>query len=458
MKGSSSFACGACGYRASKWLGRCPECGDWNSLAEVPAEPRSASRLLPSQGSEPIPFDEIDGTAAPRIATGLQEFDRVLGGGVVPGSLVLVGGDPGIGKSTLLLQVASRLAGKPGRVLYVSGEESESQVRMRGDRLRVRTEGLLFLPEIGLERILDVARRTAPTALIVDSIQTVHSEGLPSAPGSVAQVREAAARLLFLAKETGIPVLVIGHVNKEGAIAGPRALEHIVDTVLYFEGERHHAHRILRSEKNRFGPTNEIGVFEMTGSGLVPVADPSRLFLGEARGRGPGSVVHPAIEGTRPLLVELQALVTDPGAGQGRRVSFGIESGRLAILVAVLERQMEVAMTGRDIYVNVAGGIQLSDPAADLAVLVALFSSLADRPVPHETVVFGEVGLTGEVRPVGRALERLQEAARLRFRRAIFPAGNASGAPETPHPLAVSDVREALGRAMEQESSATNGG
>jgi DNA repair protein RadA/Sms len=444
---SVGFRCAECGHRSGKWLGRCPDCQAWNSFAEEQDRPGR-----PRQGGpppEPVPFDEIDAETAPRIGTGISEFDRVLGGGVVPGSLVLIGGDPGIGKSTLLLQVASRLAGKPGRVLYVSGEESQAQVRMRGERLGVRSHGLLFLAETALERILDAVGAAKPGALVVDSIQTVTSETLPSAAGSVGQVREAAARLLFLAKATGTPTFVIGHVTKEGAIAGPRALEHIVDTVLYFEGERHHAHRILRAVKNRFGPTNEIGIFEMTGAGLAPVPDPSRIFLGDAREPAAGSVVLPTLEGSRPLLVELQALVAEPGPGPGRRVAFGIEPGRLAILVAVLERQIGTSLAGRDIYVNVAGGFQVQDPAADLAAAAALASSLRGRRVDGRTVVFGELGLTGEVRPGGRALERLQEARRLGFRRAVFPRGNAAGAPDSPTPVPVARLDEALGALLD---------
>jgi DNA repair protein RadA/Sms len=362
---------------------------------------------------------------------------------VVPGSLVLIGGDPGIGKSTLLLQVAARMAGKPGRVLYVSGEESQSQVRLRGDRLGVHSPGLLLLPETSLQKILEGVQQTRASCLVVDSIQTTYSESLPSAPGSLAQIRDAAARLLFLAKGSGIPVFVIGHVTKEGTLAGPRALEHIVDTVLYFEGERHHDHRILRTTKNRFGPTNELGLFRMTGEGLDPVPDASRLFLGERSDRGPGSVVLPTIEGTRPILVEVQALAGGEASGQGRRVAQGFDPGRLALLVAVLERETGMLLSGRDIYVNVAGGVQVQDPASDLAVLSALASSLRGRAVAPAHVVFGEVGLTGEVRPVGRSLERLGEAGRLGFERAVLPAG-VPDAGEGPVQTPVSALREAL--------------
>jgi DNA repair protein RadA/Sms len=420
----TGFLCSECGHRAAKWLGRCPECQSWNSLAPDEQEAKATARGL-GGGSEPIPFDEIDTAQVPRVGTGIGEFDRVLGGGVVPGSMVLIGGDPGIGKSTLLLQVAARMAGKPGRVLYVSGEESQAQVRLRGDRLDVHSAGLLLLPETSLQKILESVELTRASCLVVDSIQTTYSESLPSAPGSLAQVRETAARLLFLAKDTGTPVFVIGHVTKEGTLAGPRALEHIVDTVLYFEGERHHDHRILRTTKNRFGPTNELGLFRMTGSGLEPVPDASRLFLGDGVHKGPGSVVLPTIEGTRPILVEVQALAGGEARTQGRRVAQGFDPGRLSLLVAVLERETGVFLSGRDIYINVAGGVQVQDPASDLAVLAALASSLRGVPVAASHVVFGEVGLTGEVRPVGRALERLSEAGRLGFRHAVMPTGGA---------------------------------
>jgi DNA repair protein RadA/Sms len=427
MRSGPAFRCADCGHRAPKWLGRCPECGAWNTFAEEATTP--SGRRAPPAARDAVPFDEIDPQAAPRLRSGISEFDRALGGGVVPGSLVLVGGDPGIGKSTLMLQVASALAGKPAPVLYVSGEESDSQVRQRGDRLGVRSAGLLFLPETRLETILAAADRAQPTALVVDSIQTLSSDDIPSAPGSLSQVREAAARLLIHAKGTGLPIFAVGHVTKDGAIAGPRALEHIVDVVLYLEGERHHSHRILRAVKNRFGPTSEIGIFEMTGAGLAPVADPSRLFLGDEVTRGPGSAVLASVEGSRPLLVEIQALVGDPGVSSGRRVSLGIDAGRVALLVAVLERHCGRSLAGRDLFVNVAGGFELDDPAADLATLAAIASSLEGIPLPPRLAIFGEVGLTGEVRTVGRAAERLQEAARLGFGRAIVPAGNAATAP-----------------------------
>ncbi len=440
MKG---FLCSECSHRAAKWLGRCPECQSWNSLLPDETGTAMAARGLGAGSSEAVPFDEIDTSAAARVRTGISEFDRVLGGGVVPGSLVLIGGDPGIGKSTLLLQVAARMAGKPGRVLYVSGEESQSQVRLRGDRLDIHSAGLLLLPETSLQKILESVERTRASCLVVDSIQTTYSDTLPSAPGSLAQVRETAARLLFLAKSSAVPVFVIGHVTKEGTLAGPRALEHIVDTVLYFEGERHHDHRILRTTKNRFGPTNELGLFRMTGAGLEPVPDASRLFLGERNGRGPGSVVLPTIEGTRPILVEVQALAGGEARGQGRRVAQGFDPGRLALLVAVLERETGMQLSGRDIYVNVAGGVQVQDPASDLAVLSALASSLRGVAVPASHVVFGEVGLTGEVRPVGRALERLAEAGRLGFRHAVMPVGGAALEPD-PARTEVSGLGEAL--------------
>jgi len=443
VRSAPTFRCGDCGHRTPKWLGHCPECGAWNTFLEESAAPAGRRPQAPER--EAVPFDEIDPAAAPRLRSGISEFDRALGGGVVPGSLVLVGGDPGVGKSTLMLQVASALAGKPAPVLYVSGEESDSQVRQRGDRLGVRSAGLLFLPETRLDAILSAAEKTRPTAMVVDSIQTLAADGIASAPGSLSQVREAAARLLIHAKSTGLPIFAVGHVTKDGAIAGPRALEHIVDVVLYLEGERHHSHRILRAVKNRFGPTSEIGVFEMTGAGLAPVADPSRLFLGDEATRGPGSAVLASVEGTRPLLLEIQALVGEPGVSSGRRVSLGIDAGRVALLVAVLERHCGRHLAGRDLFVNVAGGFELDDPAADLAALAAIASSLEGIPLPPRLAIFGEVGLTGEVRTVGRAAERLQEAARLGFARAVLPAGNGATAPAGLALSAVRTLPEAIG-------------
>jgi DNA repair protein RadA/Sms len=425
MKPGPSHGCTECGYRSPKWLGRCPECGAWNSMVEEAAAPRKSRRGPVTPSRDPIPFDKIGSSSAPRLKTGISEFDRVLGGGVVPGSLVLVGGDPGIGKSTLLLQVAARLAGNLGPVLYVSGEESDGQIRMRADRLGVDPSNLLFLAETALEHILEAAPKAGASALIVDSIQTVYSEEHPSAPGSLAQVREAAARLLFLAKRTGIPVFVIGHVTKDSSIAGPRTLEHIVDTVLYFEGDAHHTYRLLRAVKNRFGPTNELGVFEMRSSGLAEVTDLTGVFVSRQRGAAPGSVVVPTIEGTRALLVEVQALVTRATYGTPERKVSGLDRNRVAMLLAVIEKRAGLALADHDVFVNAVGGVRIVEPAADLAVAVAIASSFVDKPISSELVAIGEVGLAGEVRGVPQMDARLREAAKLGATRALVPRESA---------------------------------
>jgi len=400
-------------------MGRCPDCGQWNSMVEERESPWKAEGSRPS--AEPVALTAVEAGAGARTASGMGELDRVLGGGIVSGSVVLVGGDPGIGKSTLLLQCVSRL---PGRVLYVSGEESPAQIKLRAERMSLAPENVMLFPETSLENIIQAAGRMKPDALVVDSIQTIYSSELDSAPGSVSQVREAAARLLTYAKGTGVPVFIIGHVTKEGAIAGPRVLEHIVDTVLYFEGDRGHPYRILRTVKNRFGSTNEIGVFEMSDAGLREIENPSELFLSE-RPRGvAGSVVAASMEGTRPLLVEIQALVSRSNFGVPRRTSIGVEFQRVNMLVAVLEKLGGMALGGMDIFVNVVGGLRLVEPAADLAVALAITSSLREAPVGPEVFVFGEMGLSGEVRAVGQAETRLKEAAKIGFRRAIVPEGN----------------------------------
>ena len=357
----------------------------------------------------------------------MTEFDRVLGGGIVPGSLILIGGDPGIGKSTLLLQVADRLSGLGQSVLYVSGEESERQIKMRGERLGVRAEHLYLLPETNLESILDEVERDEPGAVIVDSIQTVFSSKVESAPGSVSQVREVAGQFLTLAKGRGVPVFLIGHVTKEGSIAGPKALEHIVDTVLYFEGERHHNHRIVRATKNRFGAANELGIFEMTGEGLVAVANPSEMFLQERPQGAAGSVVTACMEGTRPVLVEVQALVAGSKYGTGRRVAQGFDTNRMALLIAMLEKRVGLQLMGDDVFVNVAGGLVIDEPAADLGVVAAIASSFRNRPLDPHTAVFGEVGLTGEVRGALQAQARAREAQALGFKKVVMPATNTAG-------------------------------
>ncbi len=449
--GRTVFACQACGAQASKWLGRCPECGAWNSLVEEPVrhaagagEPRRTG--LAADAAAARLYDEIEMPDIARLASGIDEFDRVLGGGIVPGSVVLLGGEPGIGKSTLLLQAAAATARTLGPVLYASGEESEQQVKMRGERLGVHAAPLYLLAESCLEHILAAVDRVQPVALIVDSIQTVFSGKLQSAPGSIGQVREAAAQLLFTAKGRGLPTFLVGHVTKDGSLAGPKVLEHVVDTVLYFEGERHHAHRIVRAVKNRFGPVSELGVFEMTGAGLRAVPSPSELFLSERAASVPGSAVLCSIEGSRPILVEVQALVSSGAYGTSRRTASGLDHNRLALLLAVLEKRAGLELAGEDVFLNIAGGLIVDEPAADLAVVAAVASSLRNRAVQPGTAVFGEVGLAGEVRATPQAALRIREASQLGFTRCVMPTGNASpaAAGERCRQVGVGTVEEAL--------------
>ena len=424
----SIYACTACGAQQPRWLGRCPECGSWSSLVEerasaAPSE-ASAEWLLAAPAdaaSKPRALGEIDAEALTRLSTALPELDRVLGGGLVPGSVVLLAGDPGVGKSTLALQLAAGLA--PAPVLYISGEESPEQIRIRADRMAVLPTNLALLAETRVESLAGPWRDLAPSAVIVDSIQTLRCERVESAPGSVAQVRECAALLAAAAKRSGAALVLVGHVTREGTIAGPRVLEHLVDVVLYFDGDRGHAFRLLRAQKNRFGSTQELGVFHMTGAGLEAVANPSELFLAERRGDTPGSCVATLVEGSRPLLVEIQALVAPAGYGTARRTALGIDDGRLALLVAVLDRRAGVDLVSRDVFVNVAGGVRVSEPGADLAVALALASSRLDRALPGDTAACGEIGLGGEIRRVPRLDLRLREAARLGFRRILVPEG-----------------------------------
>ena len=396
--------------------------------------------------SGPQLYADIDTVVAERISTGVAEFDRVLGGGVVPGSLVLLGGEPGIGKSTLLLQAAAHFANAVGPVLYSSGEESEHQIKSRGDRLGVEPGPLYILAETCLERILEEIARLRPSFVIVDSVQTVFSLKFQSAPGSIGQVRESATQLLFAAKGQNIPTFLVGHVTKDGALAGPKALEHIVDTVLYFEGEKHHAHRVIRAVKNRFGAVSELGVFEMTGRGLRGVANPSELFLAERRAGAAGSAVLSCVEGSRPLLVEVQALVSSSTYGNARRMASGVDQNRLSLLLAVLEKRAGLNLVADDVFVNVAGGIAVDEPAADLAITGAVASSLRNRPIRQGTAVFGEVGLAGEVRGVSQASLRVRESAQMGFTRCVVPEGNCS--PEDVPPgieiVGVKTVTEAL--------------
>jgi len=441
----STYVCQACGSQSQKWLGRCPDCGGWNTFVEESfAEPAALPRgTVPALGGGGVRlYADVDTVVSERHSTGISEFDRVLGGGIVPGSLVLLGGEPGIGKSTLLLQAAAHFARTLGPVLYCSGEESEHQIKMRGDRLGVDAGPLYLLAETCLERLIEAVDRLRPALLIVDSIQTVFSLKIPSAPGSVSQVRQAATDLLFTAKGRNLPTILVGHVTKDGSLAGPKVLEHVVDTVLYFEGQQHHTHRVVRAVKNRFGAVSELGVFEMTASGLRAVPNPSALFLAERPLGVPGSAVLCAMEGSRPMLVEVQALVSAATFGNARRTANGLEPSRLALLLAVLDKRVGLNLATDDVFVNVAGGLSVTEPAADLAVLAAVASSLRNRAIPPDVVVFGEVGLAGEVRATSQAALRVREAAQLGFRRCVVPEANAS-MEDLPGGLSIVGVRTA---------------
>jgi DNA repair protein RadA/Sms len=420
------FVCQECAAQAPKWMGRCTECGAWNALVEergaAPTTP--AAHRYAQTGGGATRYADVSASDAARVSTGIDELDRVLGGGVVPGSLVLLGGEPGVGKSTLLLQAAVHFARQTGSVLYASGEESEHQIKSRGERLGVDDAPLFLLAETCLERILEEAERLTPSLLIVDSVQTVFSTKFQSAPGSIGQVREAATQFLFAAKGRNVPTILVGHVTKDGSLAGPKVLEHVVDTVLSFEGERHHAHRVIRAVKNRFGAVNELGVFEMTGTGLRPVPNPSALFLSERASGTPGSAVFCSVEGSRPILVEVQALVGTSTYGTARRTTVGVDQHRLALLLAVLEKRAGLHLAGEDVYVNVAGGMSLNEPAADLGVVAAVVSSVRTRAQAPSTAVFGEVGLSGEIRGIPQAALRVREAARMGFTRIVMPEAN----------------------------------
>jgi DNA repair protein RadA/Sms len=424
-KTKTSFFCQHCGYMSPKWLGKCPSCNGWNCFAEeLVSEPDSGSRAEMAFNGKPMPIEEIPAEEGERTLTGIVEIDRVLGGGIVSGSAILIGGEPGIGKSTLMLQVMKNLAQNGQKVLYVSGEESAHQIKLRSNRIGAAARDLLVLVEVSLEKILEQIKKIEPAIVVIDSIQTVYSGDLMSAPGSVGQVREASSRLILSAKKNGIPVFLIGHVTKDGSIAGPKVLEHMVDTVLYFEGDSGHAYRIIRSIKNRFGPTNEIGVFEMQDNGLKEVPNPSAFFLAERPQNAPGSVVVSSLEGTRPILVEIQALVSQSNLGMPRRTAIGVDHNRVSLLVAVLDKICGLHLGGSDIFINVAGGVRVEEPAVDLGVVAAMASSFLDRPVDARTVILGEVGLTGEVRAVSQMEIRVKEAARLGFNRCIVPRTN----------------------------------
>jgi DNA repair protein RadA/Sms len=420
------FTCQSCGYQSPKWLGKCPDCGGWDGFVE---ERQATGALAVTRNavvapSAPVPIDSIEIDHEQRLLTTIHEFDRVLGGGLVPGTLVLVGGDPGIGKSTLMLQALHGLAGQGRKVLYVSGEESIRQIRLRSKRLETVSPGLLVVSEVEVDAILAMVDSIKPEVLVIDSIQTMFSSELGSAPGSVSQVREATVRLMLMAKRSGIPAFLVGHVTKDGAIAGPKLLEHMVDTVLYFEGDRNHIFRVLRAVKNRFGSTNEIGVFEMKDRGLEEVANPSAVFLSGRPASAAGSVVAASMEGTRPILVELQALTSGTNFGTPRRTILGLDPNRVALLAAVMEKKIGMHLMGYDLFMNVAGGVRVIEPAVDLAIVAAIASSFLDKPVPDRTVVMGEVGLTGEVRAIGQADTRIYESAKMGFNRCIVPQSN----------------------------------
>ncbi|WP_199154850.1 DNA repair protein RadA [Chromobacterium sp. ASV23] len=425
-KSKTVFSCTECGGQAPKWQGQCPHCNAWNTLVESVAAPAAAGPRFQSWAANVTQvqkLSEVQTEETPRDPSGIDELDRVLGGGIVRGAVVLIGGDPGIGKSTLLLQALSQI-GRNRKVLYVSGEESAQQIALRASRLALDTSSVNLLAEICIENILATLKRELPEVVVIDSIQTLYTEQVTSAPGSVSQVRECAAQLTRMAKQSGITVLLVGHVTKEGSLAGPRVLEHMVDTVLYFEGDSHSSYRMIRAIKNRFGAVNELGVFAMTDRGLKGVSNPSAIFLSSYRDDVAGSCVLVTQEGTRPLLVEIQALVDDCHGFQPKRLTVGLEQNRLAMLLAVLHRHGGVACFDQDVFLNAVGGVKINEPAADLAIILAMVSSLRNKALPEKLVVFGEVGLAGEVRPVTRGQERLKEAAKLGFTRAIVPSAN----------------------------------
>jgi DNA repair protein RadA/Sms len=428
-KAKTNYTCTECGGVSNKWAGQCPACGQWNTLVETLVETPGVNRYSNqpqglAQTAPVLSLVDIEAIDVPRFGTGIEEFDRVLGGGLVPGGVVLIGGDPGIGKSTLLLQALGNIS-KLKHVLYVSGEESGSQIALRAKRLAVDAKDLKLQAEIQLEKILSTLAEHKPDVAVIDSIQTIYSDALSSAPGSVAQVRECAAQLTRFAKTSDTTIIMVGHVTKEGALAGPRVLEHIVDTVLYFEGDTHSSFRLVRAFKNRFGAVNELGVFAMTEKGLKGVSNPSALFLSQHDSQVPGSCVMVTQEGTRPLLVEIQALVDSSHVPNARRLSVGLEQNRLAMLLAVLHRHAGIAAFDQDVFINAVGGVKITEPAADLAVLLAINSSMRNKPLPRGLVVFGEVGLAGEIRPAPRGQERLREAAKLGFSIAMIPKANA---------------------------------
>ena len=443
----SVFFCQNCGHEESKWLGQCPMCKEWNSFVEECVTTSNTAAVKAAKEIRIVPLSEVKTENEERVTTEIKELDRVLGGGIVPGSLILVGGDPGIGKSTLLLQVCQKLAKKERKVLYISGEESLRQIKLRAQRMGEFNDHLLLLCETNLELIRNVIEKEKPDTVIIDSIQTMYSEEVGSAPGSVSQVREATNTLMQLAKGLGISIFIVGHVTKEGTVAGPRVLEHMVDTVLYFEGDRYASYRILRGVKNRFGSTNEIGVFEMREEGLVEVENPSEYMLDGRPQEASGAVVSCSLEGTRPILLEVQALVAETNFGMPRRTAAGTDYNRVNLLMAVLEKRCRYELSRLDAYVNITGGMRMSEPALDLAIVMALMSSYKDRPVDPGMLIFGEVGLSGEVRGVSQAAQRVAEAAKLGFTTCVLPKVNMDKIKpvEGIRMIGVSNVREAIG-------------
>ncbi|MFS0784842.1 DNA repair protein RadA [Shouchella sp. 1P09AA] len=453
-KAKTKFVCQECGYESAKWMGKCPGCQSWNTLVEEKAvQEKQRSRSYVTSGAtihKAQPITSVVSEKEPRVSTTMTELNRVLGGGIVPGSLVLVGGDPGIGKSTLLLQLSAKLAKTKERVLYISGEESVKQTKLRADRLELSSEDLYVLAETDVSLIEQAIDQVQPSLVIIDSIQTVYQEELTSAPGSVAQVRECTATFMRIAKTRGTAVFIVGHVTKQGSIAGPKMLEHMVDSVLYFEGERHHTYRILRAVKNRFGSTNEMGIFEMKELGLEEVLNPSEIFLEERSQGAAGSVVVASMEGTRPVLVELQALISPMGFGNPRRMATGLDHNRVSLLMAVLEKRIGMLLQNQDAYLKVAGGVKLDEPAVDLAIALSIASSFRNQPTEPMDVAIGEVGLTGEIRRVSRIEQRVNEAAKLGFKRVIIPEKNLGGwtTPEGIEIVGVATLDKALDVAL----------
>ena len=451
-KNKTVFVCNNCGYESPKWMGKCPACGEWNSFFEEKViTSKSGSGKTNKERVKPIELSKIEGKETTRVSTGFDELDRVLGGGLVNGSLVLLGGEPGIGKSTIILQICNKIKTE-GKVLYVSGEESAEQVKIRADRLNVKNDNLLFLSETDIHIVEEEIEQIKPALVIIDSIQTMYSDEITSAPGSVSQVREITAKIMRMCKENGITTILIGHVTKDGNIAGPRVLEHMVDTVLYLEGERYFSYRILRGVKNRFGSTNEIGMFEMQNEGLVEIDNPSSILISERNENPAGSVIVASIEGTRPLLVEFQALTTQSVYGLPRRTANGIDYNRLTLLIAVLEKKAGLTLGNQDVYLNVVGGLKVNEPAIDLGIILATASSFKNIPIPKDVVALGEVGLTGEVRAINLIEKRLKEAEKLGFKTCIIPESNKKNLKDTYKLdiIGVHNINEAIKAAFEK--------